>query len=184
MFTPQNNPFVLMHQQAIDRAIALSSQSLVAMARLNELQLQTIKVSFEETGEHLADFVQADSALAAGSALARWISPAGAKAQSWFGHFQTIASETGTELAKDMEKQIAGNGSSIQSALEATVLDAPAGTQGLFPWMQPAYSPVTDPKSSEHHGKEPITASRRTRSSGTKQVKCRTTRKTASPINF
>ncbi|MGH1360137.1 MAG: phasin family protein [Burkholderiaceae bacterium] len=184
MFTPESNPFALIPAQVLDQTLKMSSHSLVAIARLNQLQLQTIKVSFEESGEHLAELVQADSVQAAGDALARWISPGGAKFQSWLGHVQTITSETGTELAKDMEKQIAGNGSSIQSALEATVLEDPAGTQGMFPWMQPANSPVIDSESSGLHGKESITASRRTRSSGTKQVKRRTTRKTASPINF
>lgn len=183
MLTLQNNPFVQIQQHALEQSVALSGHSLQAIGRLNQLHLQTIKVSLEETGEHLSALVAAASPTAAADVLSRWFSPGGAKLESWMKHFQTITSETGTELAKDMERQIVGNGSSLQSALEATVLNDPAGTQGTFPWMQPAESSVTGPNSPGHHGNEPKAASRRPRSAGAKQVRRRTARKNASPIN-
>ncbi len=184
MPTPENSLFIQIQQQALDQSVAMSGHSLDAIGRFNQLHLQTIKVSLEEAGERLAELVTAGSGLAAADVLSRWFSPGGARLESWMGHFRTITSETGTELAKDMERQIVGNGSSLRSALEATVLNDPAGTQGMFPWMQPAESSVIDPNSPGHHGNEPKAASRRARSIGAKQVRRGTARKKASPINL
>lgn len=116
-------------------------------------------------------------------AISAWFTPAGDKLQAWHGHLEPIANETGTEFAKVLEKQIAGNGISLQAVLEAATVESPAGSQGRFPWMQPALFDGLAQQSSVPRPTETSPASRRPRNSGVSQVKRPANRKKASPIN-
>ena len=183
MATPFENPFHLMQQNLISDSLAFSVRAIDTLDRITNLQLQVLKVTFDETGTNLANVVRADGATAATDAVAAWIKPGGEKFQAWCKHLENIAIETGTDLALLMQKQIAGNGSSPVAVLEAATVESPAGSQGVFPWMQPAlFDNPAQKRSARPHG-ENSPASRRPRTSGVNKVKRTANRKKASPIN-
>lgn len=178
-----DNPLQPLQENLINNSVTLSAQTLEALDRLTNLQLQLLKVTFDETGANLAKVVEAKDATAAGDAINAWFAPAGDKLQAWYGHLETITNETGTEFARVLEKQIAGNGISLQAVLEAATVESTAGSQGKFPWMQPALFDSPAQKSSAPRSIETSPASRRPRNSGVSQVKRPAKRKKASPIN-
>ena len=167
----------------IDNALTLSAQTINALDRLTNLQLQVLKVTCDETGTNLAKVVGAKDATAASEAISAWFAPTGDKLQALLGHLASINDETGTEIAKVLEKQIAGNGISLQAVLEAATVGSSAGSQGKFPWQQPALFDKPAQKSSARRSIETSPASRRPRNSGVSQVKSPAKRKNASPIN-
>lgn len=176
------NPFIALPAMLLDSSVLLSRASLETVAKLNNLQLQAFKVSFQEAGEQLAQIYKAPDLQTASDALNDWLAPGSAKFESWLGHIHHITAETGTELASVMEKQIAGNGSSLQTALGTAALETPAGSQGTFPGMQPAVSEVTELISSKQKRSETNAASRRTSKSSVQKVRRPTTRELASKI--
>ena len=183
MASQPGNPFQSLHENLIGNTLTLSTHALGALERLTHLQLQVIKVTFDETGDNLAKVVQAADAASASEAVNQWLAPSGDKLCAWFQHLEQIASETGMELARDMEKQIAGNGSSLQAVLEAATVESSVSAQGVFPWMQPASFDGTAQTSSAPRHLETKPASRRPRNSDDSQVKRAGRRKKASPVN-
>lgn len=184
MFNPSFVPMAQLHEAWIAGTLTLSRHSVEALERFSKLQLQAMKATFEETGEHMSALISAGSPQEANSALHDWIAPSGSKIQSWFDHVQTISTETGTELAKDWEKHFAGDGSSLQAAQETAANDASAGAQGIFPWMQPAEVKQAGKTSSARSSNDSNTVSGRARSKGVKKVKRVATRPNASPDKF
>ncbi len=132
MFNSSLAPLAQLQDSIIEGSMALSRSSVDALDRFSNLQLQTLKVSFEETGEHMSALVSATDPQAARAILEAWFAPGGQKFQSWLEHVQNISTETGTELAKDWEKHFAGNGKSLQAALESAAIKPSAGDQGLL----------------------------------------------------
>lgn len=135
MSNPSRSPLAHWHDSMLEGSLSISRNAIDAAERFSALHWQTLKVSFEETGEHLGALVGAGDPVTATTVLQAWVAPSGDKFQSWLGHVQNILTETGTKLAKDWEKQVAGNGSSLQATLESAAYRPTAGNQGLFPWM-------------------------------------------------
>lgn len=183
MAMPFENPFQLMQENLINDSVAVSAHAIDTLDRFTKLQLQVLKVTFDEAGTNLANVVRAEDATAATDAITAWILPSGEKFQAWCKHLENITTETGTELALLVQKQIAGNGNSPQAVLEAATVESSAGSQGVFPWMQPALFDKPAQKRSAPRPSENSPASRRPRASSVSKVKRAANRKKASPIN-
>jgi len=166
-----DNPLFAFQKNLIDNSASLSGQAMDAIHRLTYLQLQTLKVTFDETGSNLFRLFQAEDATAASAAIHDWFEPTNDKFQAWLSHVDSITTETGTKLAELLEKQIAGSGHSVQAVLEAATVESSAGSQGVFPWMQPALFDSPAQIRSEYAPAKLHSASRRPRNSGSKQVK-------------
>tara|TARA_R110002096_G_scaffold65273_1_gene159003 strand:- start:57 stop:611 length:555 start_codon:yes stop_codon:yes gene_type:complete len=181
MFNPSLTPLAQLHENLIAGTLTISRHSVDAFERFSKLQMQAMKATFEETGERMSALISAANPQEVNTVLHDWIAPSGEKFQSWVDHVQTISTETGTELAKDWEKQFAGDGSSLQAALESAANDPMAGAQGFFPWMLPADVKKAETTSSEQSSNDSNAVSGRARSKDVKQVKRTATRPLASP---
>ena len=121
------NPLAQFQHSLIDSAIAVTCHSLDAVSRLRQLNLQALKATVEESGEQLAKALLANDVSLAATASTDWNTPIGAKTQSYFHHLQTIATEAGTEIAKEWEQQVAASGKALQAMVGSMTAEAPAG---------------------------------------------------------
>lgn len=136
--TSLNNPFrafVPFQQAIVDSAIAASGHSLKGLARLRQLHLQAIKASLEESGDQLAKAAAAleSAALTTGAraeaeadevGFSALMVPLADKTRAYMSHVQTITTETGTDLAKVWEQQVAASGKALQAMVDVMATEA------------------------------------------------------------
>jgi len=139
MFTTPDQ-MVAMHKAALESLQAVAAKSFEGFEKLAELNLAATKTSFEESTEHVKALLEVKDVksladLAAGSAQ-----PAADKIQAYAKHVYEITSETGTEIAKLVEKQLADSNRQLHAAIDAMAKTAPAGSEGMVTFVKSAVS--------------------------------------------
>ncbi len=132
--TLASNPFLELQKSMVEHSVAVSCHSLEGLARLRQLNLQALRASLEESGEQVAGTLQSLPLTPTGPDIANWIDPIREKTLAYFNHVQTIATETGTELAKEWEQQVAVSGKALQTMVASMAAEAPAGSYPWFSW--------------------------------------------------
>jgi len=131
---------VAMHKAALESFQAVAAKSFEAMEKLAELNLAATKSTFEESAEQMQALlavkdVKAFADLAMGSAQ-----PTADKFAAYAKHVYEITNETGTEIAKLVERQFADSNHQLHSAIDAMAKGAPAGSEGIVSFMKSAVS--------------------------------------------
>jgi phasin family protein len=139
MFTTPDQ-MVALHKATLESLQAVAAKSLEAFEKLAELNMAATKSTMEESAGQLKAMLEVKDVkgltdFAVGSAQ-----PASDKMSAYAKHVYEITSETGTEIAKLMEKQFADSNRQIHAAIDAMAKNAPAGSEGIVTFVKSAVS--------------------------------------------
>ena len=139
MFTTPDQ-MVAMHKAALESFQAVAAKSFQGFEKLAELNLAAARSSMEESTEQLKALfdvkdVKSLADIAVGSGQ-----PAADKMSAYAKHVYEISNETGTEIAKLVEKQFADSNRQLHAAIDALAKSAPAGSEGMVTFVKSAVS--------------------------------------------
>lgn len=134
--TPED--ILALHKQSIELMQSLALKSVQGLEKLTELNIQVAKASLEESTDAMKSLLDAkepkavvDYAMASGQ-------PAVEKATAYAKHVYEIANETGTEIAKLLEKQFSEGNKQLHAAIDSMAKNAPAGSEGVVTFVKSA----------------------------------------------
>jgi len=139
MFTTPDQ-MVAMHKAALESFQAVATKSFQGFEKLAELNLAAARSSMEESTEQLKALfdvkdVKSLADIAVGSGQ-----PVADKMSAYAKHVYEISNETGTEIAKLVEKQFADSNRQLHAAIDALAKSAPAGSEGMVTFVKSAVS--------------------------------------------
>ena len=130
--------FVALHRQSLESAQAIALASFAGFERLTQLNVQAAKASLEENVQKGVSLLETRDVKALGDSLAESAQPAGEKFTAYAKHVYEIASETGSEISKVVEKQFSEGNRQMTAAIEALAKNAPVGSEGVVTLVKSA----------------------------------------------
>lgn len=137
MFAFQDQ-FVAMHRQSLESAQAIALASFSGLEKLTQLNVQAAKASLEEGVLKGVSLLETRDVRSMTESLSDSGQPANDKVTAYVRHVYEIASETGTEISKVVEKQINENHRQLSAAIDAMAKNAPAGSEGVVTLVRSA----------------------------------------------
>jgi phasin family protein len=136
--TPEQ--FVQAQKLTFDTFQAVALKSFEAFEKLAELNLQAMKSSFEESADQMRGLMSAKDIKVVGDWSLNGLQPTADKMGAYAKHVYDIASETGGEIARLVEKQMAEGQKQFTASIDAMAKSAPAGSEGMVTLMKSAVS--------------------------------------------
>lgn len=136
--TPEQ--LVQLNQETLDTFQAVALKSIEGFEKLADLNIQAIKASLTESNDQVKAVLGAKDAKSLGDFATTVGQPAVEKFTSYAKHVYEIANETGTEIAKLFEKQLAEGNKQLTATIEALAKNAPAGSEGVVTFVKSAVS--------------------------------------------
>lgn len=132
--------FIQMHKSTVDMMHAAAVTSISGFEKLATLQMQAARASIDESTEAVRTLLEVKDVKALSDLSATSVQPAIDKYASYARHFYEIAHETGSELGRLMERQIADGNRQLYAALDAVAKTAPVGSEGMVTLVKSAMS--------------------------------------------
>ncbi len=129
-----------MNKASFDMMHTAARVSMAGFERFASLNLQAARTSFEESAEMMKSMFEVKDVKALSEITATSMQPTADKMSSYAKHCYEIASETGTELARLVEKQMADGNKQLFAALDSMARNAPAGSEGVVTLVKSAVS--------------------------------------------
>jgi len=130
--------FVALQRQSLESAQAIAFASFSGFEKFSQLNVQAAKASVEEgvrTGVALLDTRDAKAFV---EAIPESAQPAADKIGAYAKHVYEIASETGAEISRIIEKQFSEGNRQLNAAIEAFARNAPVGSEGVVTLVKSA----------------------------------------------
>jgi phasin family protein len=127
-----------LQKSTFDTFQAVALKSFEGFEKLAELNLQAVKASVAESNEQLKTVLAVKDVKALSDLAAVNAQPSTEKATAYAKHVYEIANDTGTEIAKLIEKQFAESNKQLSAAIEALTKNAPAGSEGVVTFVKSA----------------------------------------------
>lgn len=134
-----NDTLLQAQRETLENFQNMAMSAFSGFERMVQLNLQAVKASTTESGEHLSNLLAARDVKSATELMTSGMQPVADKASAYGQHVSVILKETGMEIAKVWEKQFAETSKQWQSAVEAMVEKAPAGSSGAITLMRSAF---------------------------------------------
>ncbi|HMS78228.1 MAG TPA: TIGR01841 family phasin [Burkholderiaceae bacterium] len=131
---------VAAHKAALESFQAVAAKSFEGLEKLAELNLAATKSTLEETAEQFKALLEVKDVKALADFAAGSAQPAADKVTAYSKHVYEITSDTGSEIAKLIEKQFAEGNRQLHAAIDALAKNAPAGSEGVVTFMKSAVS--------------------------------------------
>jgi phasin family protein len=132
--------FVALHRQSLESAQAIALASFAGFEKLTQLNIQAAKASLEEGVQKGVSLLDTKDVKAFADSLTDSAQPANDKFTAYAKHVYEIASETGTEISKVVEKQFAEGNRQLTAAIEAAAKNSPVGSEGVVTLVKSAVS--------------------------------------------
>jgi phasin family protein len=132
--------FVALHRQSLESAQAIALASFAGFEKLTQLNIQAAKASLEEGVQKGVSLLDTKDVRAFADSLADSTQPANDKFTAYAKHVYEIASETGTEISKVVEKQFSEGNRQLTAAIEAAAKNSPVGSEGVVTLVKSAVS--------------------------------------------
>jgi phasin family protein len=139
MFTTPDQ-LVAMHKAYVESFQAVAAKSFAGLEKLAELNLAATKSSLEESAEQMKALLEVKDVKALADFAAGSAQPTAEKVSAYAKHVYEITSDTSSEIAKLIEKQLADSNMSLHAAIDAMAKNAPAGSEGVVTFMKSAVS--------------------------------------------
>jgi len=110
---------------------ALAAKSMAGLEKLAELQMAAAKSTFEDASEQMKALFSVKDIKELTDIANTAAQPAADKASAYAQHVYAIATETGSEIAKIVEKHLADGNQQLHAAIDAMAKTAPAGSEGM-----------------------------------------------------
>lgn len=130
--------FAAMQRQSLESAQAIALASFAGFERLTQLNVQAAKASLEEGVHKGVSLLETKDVKSLGDTLSESAQPSGEKFSAYARHVYEIASETGTEISRVVERQFSEGNRQMTAAIEAMAKNAPAGSEGVVTLVKSA----------------------------------------------
>jgi phasin family protein len=134
--TPEQ--FAQMNKAAFETFQTIALKSVESFEKLADLNIEATKTTVTESAEQIKALLSAKDPKAAAELVMGAAQPAADKATAYAKHVYEIASETGSELAKLFEKQVAEGNKQFSQAIDTMAKSAPAGSEGVVTLVKSA----------------------------------------------
>ena len=130
--------FVAIHRQSMESAQANALASFAGFETLTNLNVPAAKASVEESLQKSVSLLETKDVKSFADSIADSAQPASDKFSAYARHVYEIASETGTEISKVVEKQFAEGNRQLTAAIEAVAKNSPVGSEGVVTLVKSA----------------------------------------------
>ena len=130
--------FVALHRQSLESAQAIALASFAGFEKLTQLNVQAAKASLEEGVQRGVSLLETKDVKALADTFADSAQPSSDKFTAYAKHVYEIASETGSEISKVVEKQMAEGNRQVTAAIEALAKNSPVGSEGVVTLVKSA----------------------------------------------
>ncbi len=130
--------FAAMQRQSLESAQAIALASFAGFEKLTQLNVQAAKASLEEGVNKGVSMLETKDVKSLGDTLSESAQPTGEKFTAYARHVYEIASETGTEISRVVERQFSEGNRQMTAAIEAMAKNAPAGSEGVVTLVKSA----------------------------------------------
>lgn len=130
--------FAALQRQSLESAQAIALASFAGFERLTQLNVQAAKASLEEGVQKGVSLLETKDVKALADSISDSAQPANDKFTAYARHVYEIASETGAEISKVVEKQLSEGNRQVTAAIEAIAKNAPAGSEGVVTLVKSA----------------------------------------------
>jgi len=137
--------FVALQRQSLESAQAIATASFNGFERLAQLNVQAAKASIEESVQKGMSLLETKDPKALAESFSDSAQPAGDKFSAYARHVYEIASETGAEIAKVVEKQFSESSRQLTASLEAMAKNSPVGSEGVVTLVKSAVTAANPP---------------------------------------
>lgn len=132
--------FLQVHKAAFETFQTVALKSVESFEKFAELNIQATKASISESTEQFKALSGAKDPKAFAELLTASAQPTADKITAYAKHVYDIANETGTEIAKLLEKQFAEGNKQLNTAIDSLAKNAPAGSEGVITFVKSAVS--------------------------------------------
>jgi phasin family protein len=135
--------FVQIQKNAFDLFQKAALTSISGAEKIAALNLQAAKASVEESYFKATNLFEAKDVQGFAQNAVGAVQPAAEKFTAYAKHVYDISSNTGTELAKLWEKQLAEGNKTLHAAIDTMAKNAPAGSEGLISLVKSSVGSMT-----------------------------------------
>lgn len=135
--------FVKIQKDAFEMFQQAALTTLAGAEKLANLNLQAAKATVEESYGKVTSLLDTKDVQALAQSAVGAAQPAAEKFSAYAKHVYDITSETGTELAKLWEKQVAEGNKSLHAAIDAVAKNAPTGSEGVISLVKSSVGSIT-----------------------------------------
>ncbi len=136
--TPEQ--FLQIQKAALEIFQSATLTSIEGIEKLAALNVQAARASIDESTDALKSMSEVKDAKQFADLATSSVQPATDKVTAYYKHVYEIANETGSELAKLVEKQFADGNRQLYAAIDALAKNAPVGTEGVVTLVKQAVS--------------------------------------------
>jgi phasin family protein len=130
--------FVALQRQSLESAQAIAFASFTGFEKFSQLNVQAAKASVEEGVRNGVALLETRDAKTFVDSIPETAQPAADKASAYAKHVYEIASETGAEISRIIEKQFSEGNRQLTAAIEAMARNAPVGSEGVVTLVKSA----------------------------------------------
>ena len=129
---------VAAHKANVETLFGLTNKAFEGVEKLVELNLQVAKAALGEVADNTRAVLSVKDAQELLALQANMLQPAAEKAASYSRHLYDIAAATQAEVAKVAESQMAEAQKNFASTVDATLKNAPAGSENAVALVKSA----------------------------------------------
>jgi phasin family protein len=129
--------FVALQRQSLESAQAIAMASFAGFEKLAQLNVQAAKTSVEENVQKGMSLLETRDAKAIAETFSESAQPSD-KFSAYVRHVYEIASETGAEISKVVEKQFSESNRQLTASIEALAKNSPVGSEGVVTLVKSA----------------------------------------------
>ena len=130
--------FVALQRQSLESAQAIAMASFAGFEKLAQLNVQAAKASIEESVQKSMSLLETRDVKALTESFSESAQPAGDKFTAYAKHVYEIASETGAEISKVVERQFSEGNRQLTASIEAMAKNSPIGSEGVVTLVKSA----------------------------------------------
>lgn len=138
--TPTPEDFLKMQTEAFRASGAAATKAFEGFQKLAALNMETAKASLNDASEQIRALLAAKDAKTLTELVSSYTKPSPEKFSAYAKAVYAISQETGTDLSKLIEKQIAESNAQLVEAIETLAKSAPAGSEGAVAFMRQSLS--------------------------------------------
>jgi phasin family protein len=115
-----------------------ANKTLEGFRKLAELNMQTAQAALEQSSEQVKALLAVKDAKTLTELVTSFAKPSPEKFTAYAKAVYAISSETGSDLAAMIEKQVAASNQQLAAAIEAMAKNAPPGAEGAVNFIKQA----------------------------------------------
>ncbi len=138
MYTPEQ--LIASQKESLEALLSLGHKSFAQIEKLLEHNLNTVKSSFEESGERLKEALSVKDVQELVSFNASLLQPTLEKVAAYGRGLYQLSSEASADVSKLTEESIAKLNKTLATTVETIAKNAPAGSESMVAFLKSSVS--------------------------------------------